>query len=201
MNIEPLTQTLPDFAKDIRLNFNALLNQYDHTGLTNQQLYGISLAVAYSLKQTALIAFIKQTFHDSKDATIEHAATIASTLMAMNNVYYRFTHLITDKDFSNMPTQLRMNSMQSHGIAPIDFELMSLAVSAINGCGLCMDSHTKQLVTHGVNKTSIQSTIRLASVLKGAEQALTIEASNNAFTEPGNENQENEVNLQKLVNN
>ncbi len=61
--------------------------------------------------------------------------------MAMNNVYYRFTHLAGNQEYRNMPAKLRMNVIGATGIDKIDFELFSLAVSAINGCGMCIDAH------------------------------------------------------------
>jgi alkyl hydroperoxide reductase subunit D len=65
-----------------------------------------------------------------------------------------------------MPARLRMNFIGSHGIAKTDFELMSLAVSAMNGCGMCIDSHERVLLEHGVKADAIQSAVRIAAVMK-----------------------------------
>jgi alkyl hydroperoxide reductase subunit D len=91
--------------------------------------------------------------------------------MAMNNIYYRFTHLVSDKDIAKLPAKLRMNVIGSPGIAKADFELMSLAVSAINGCGMCMDAHVHELAKVGVSKNGIQSTVRIAAVINAAAKA------------------------------
>ena len=101
-------------------------------------------------------------------------AKAAATIMAMNNVYYRFVHLVGDAEYGRLPANLRMQGLASHGIDKIDFELMSLAVSAINGCGMCMESHTKVLEKHGVSKVAIQSSIRIAAVVNATAQALVI---------------------------
>ncbi len=178
MTIEQLRESLPDFAKDIRLNLSTLFNHYTQSGLTVEQFYGVALAVAFSLHNHRLITAVKEEMGQDGHPALEHAAKIAATLMAMNNVYYRFIHLVGDKEFASMPAQLRMNGLQSHGVEKADFELFALAVSAINGCGLCMDSHVKQLIAHGLSKPAIQTSIRLAAVLKAVDQALTIEKIN-----------------------
>ena len=86
--------------------------------------------------------------------------------MAMNNVYYRFVHLVANPEYGTMPAKLRMNLIGSHGIAKEDFELFSIAVSAMNGCGMCIDSHEKVLKTHGVKAETIQAGARIGAVIK-----------------------------------
>jgi len=107
------------------------------SGLTESQCYGTALAVAYSVQQTDLITAIK----------IE---TGVSLFMAMNNVYFRFVHLAEDDEFSTMPANLWMIGLRSHGVDQADFELFALAVSAINGCGLCISLHLQQLLKQDV---------------------------------------------------
>jgi alkyl hydroperoxide reductase subunit D len=85
--------------------------------------------------------------------------------MAMNNVYYRFVHLASNKEYGQMPAKLRMNVIGSPGIDKADFELFSLAVSAQNGCGMCIDSHEKVLRQHGVNAETIQTAARVGAVM------------------------------------
>jgi alkyl hydroperoxide reductase subunit D len=103
------------------------------------------------------------------------AAKAAATIMGMNNIYYRFVHLVSDADYQKMPAGLRMNIIANSGIDKIDFELMSLAVSAINGCGMCIDAHVHEVVKGGVSKQGVQSTIKIASVLGATAQAMVIE--------------------------
>ena len=171
MNLEQLK--LPDFAKDIRLNLSNLFGNIAQTGLTNSQFYGVALAVAYSLKQPALIKAIKSE-SDALTPELEQAAKTAATLMAMTNLYYRFVHLAEDKELSPMPANLRMNGLRGHGISQSDFELFALAVSAVNGCGLCIASHLQQLIKEGISRAAIQASIRLAATLSAAAQALAI---------------------------
>lgn len=175
MTIEDLKNKLPDFAKDIRLNISTLFGNIEQSKLSENQFYGTALAIAYSLKQKELIASILEQGKDYLHTEIIEAAKIASTLMAMNNVYYRTVHLAENGDLKALPANLRMNAMLNPGIAKIDFELYSLAVSAINGCGMCIQAHIKQLEQHGIDKIAIQSTIRLAASLNALVQALVIE--------------------------
>ena len=97
---------------------------------------------------------------------VANGARGAAAVMAMNNVYYRFVHLVANPEYGKMPARLRMNLIGSHGIAKVEFELMSLAVSAMNGCGMCIDSHERVLLEHGVKPDAIQSAVRIAAVIK-----------------------------------
>ena len=69
---------------------------------------------------------------------MQTAARAAAAIMGMNNIYYRFLHLVEDAEYQTMPARLRMNVIGNPGIDKLDFELLSLAVSAVNGCGLCV---------------------------------------------------------------
>ncbi len=92
--------------------------------------------------------------------------------MAMNNVYYRFLHLASNKEYGTMPARLRMNVIAKPGVDKADFELWSLAVSAINGCGACIDAHEKVLQEAGVSSAAIQSAVRMAAIIQSVAVAL-----------------------------
>lgn len=174
MNIENLKNSLGEHAKDIKLNLSTVLTEEGASDLTQNQIYFVALASAYALKHAMLTESI---FNDVKELLSEkeiHAARSAATFMAMNNVYYRFLHLASDKSFATMPAKLRMNIIGNPGIDKKDFELGCLAISAINGCGMCMDAHTQELIKAGVSKQGIQSTIRIAAVLNAVATALVI---------------------------
>jgi alkyl hydroperoxide reductase subunit D len=133
----------------------------------------VFLASAYATKHTDLIKAAEVISASAGEKTVE-AAKIASTIMAMNNVYYRFVHLNEDEEMSKLPARLRMNGMMNPGVEKVDFELMSIAVSAINGCGMCMKSHREVLQKHGVPNESIQHAVRIAAVTAATAQGLTI---------------------------
>ena len=87
--------------------------------------------------------------------------------MGMNNVYYRFVHLTSNPAYGQLPAKLRMQGIAAPGVDKEDFELMALAVSAIHGCGMCLDSHEAVLAKAGVRTEAIQEAVRIAAVLHG----------------------------------
>lgn len=161
MSINQLKDQLPDYLRDIKLNLGNLLTPEGAPGLTFSQIAGIVLASSYATQKNELIEAVKQEFTPVLTAAEIQAAKTAASLMAMNNVYYRFIHLVSDKEYSQMPAKLRMNAIGNPGIPEVDFELYSLAVSAINGCGMCIESHAHQVNKAGVNKIGVQSTVRI----------------------------------------
>lgn len=174
MSLEALRDSLGEFAKDIRLNLGNVLTPEGAPDLSQNQIYGIALASAYATKNPTVVeAIFAEASATLSDAEI-HAAKASAIIMAMNNIYYRFTHQVSDKEYGKLPAKLRMNVIGSPGIAKLDFELYSLAVSAINGCGMCMDAHVHEVVKAEVSKLAVQSTIRIAAVINAAAQAVSI---------------------------
>lgn len=163
-----------DYAKDIKLNLGSVLKTDPESNLKQNQIFGIALASAYITKNQILVDHILALSEGNLSDEEINAAQASSSLMAMNNIYYRFVHLINDKEYASLPAKLRMNVMANPGIDKVDFELYSLAVSAINGCGLCIDSHSRQLLNVKVDKITIQHTIRIAAVVNAAAQAIFI---------------------------
>lgn len=174
MSIKELRNQLGDYAKDIKLNLGNVLSEEGAAGLSEKQIAGIALSSAYATKHKIVIEAISAQALEHLPPEEVEAAKAAATIMGMNNIYYRFTHLVSDSEYAKMPAKLRMNVIVKHGIDKADFELNSLAVSAINGCGACMDSHVNEVVKAGVSKEGVQSTIRIASVINATAQALII---------------------------
>lgn len=174
MSLEQIKNSLGDYAKDIKLNLASVLTEEGAGGLTQAQIYGIALASSYSAKNMQLAQAIIAEAADGLSLAEQSAAKAAATIMAMNNVYYRFAHLVSDKQYAQMPAKLRMNIIGNPGIAKIDFELYSLAVSSINGCGMCMDAHVHEAIKAGISPQGVQSTIRIAAVINALAQALFI---------------------------
>lgn len=174
MTIQDIRSQLKPYAKDIKLNLGSLLTEEGAEGLTENQIYGTALACAYATKNQKLIEAIAEDAYGILSEKEVNAVQSAATIMAMNNIYYRFIHLVSDDNYGKMPANLRMNGIINHGIEKVDFEIYSLAVSAINGCGMCMDSHVDAITKAGGSKQAIQSSIRIASVVNATAQALTI---------------------------
>ena len=138
---------------------------------TTQLKLGTSVLVAPP-RNPVLLAEIETQAATLLDAAHIHAARAAATIMGMNNVYYRFVHLIGNDEYTKLPARLRMNVIGNPGIDKTTFELYSLAVSAINGCGSCMAAHDRVVRTAGVSVEGVQSTIRIAAVIHGTAVAL-----------------------------
>lgn len=163
MSLKEFADTLPDYAKDLRLNVGSLLNEQT---LGNDRKYGLLLACAHGTGYRPLVAAAEAEVDGKLSAEAANAARAAAAVMAMNNVYYRFIHLASNPVYGTLPAKLRMNVIANPGIDKADFELFSLAVSAMNGCGMCIDSHERILIQHGVKPEIIQTAARIGAVLK-----------------------------------
>lgn len=174
MSIEQLKNALPDSAKDIKLNLSMILTQEGSPDLTQNQIAGIALTSAYAVKNVNIIDALFSEFGSLLSEEEIHAAKSSATIMAMNNIYYRFIHLVSDPSFANMPAKLRMNVIGNPGIDKINFELNCLAASAINGCGMCIEAHVRELTKAMVSKLAIQSCVRIAAVLNATAMGLDV---------------------------
>lgn len=163
MSLKQFAESLPDYARDLRLNISSLLN--DQT-LGDQRKYGLLLACAHATGYKPIAAAAEAEAEGRLTAEAANAARAAAAVMAMNNVYYRFVHLASNPEYAALPARLRMNVIGAPGIEKDDFELFSLAVSAMNGCGLCIDSHERVLQQHKVKAETIQTAVRIAAVVK-----------------------------------
>lgn len=180
MNFELIKNELPEYAKDIKLNLSSILSETGHTDLTQKQIDSVALASAYASRNEEVIAAALHQAPASLSTEEMNALKAAAIIMAMNNVYYRFTHSVSDTSYGSMPAKLRMNIIANPGIDKVIFELSSLAVSAINGCSMCMNSHAAQLEKAGVSKLAIQSAVRIASVIQASAMAREITSHNGA---------------------
>jgi len=175
--LETIRGALPDYARDLKLNLGMVLTPGGAPGLTEQQIWAVALASAIATRNTALARDIEAAAGDQLDAAHANAARAAAAIMGMNNIYYRFLHLVEDEEYKQIPARLRMNIIANPGIDKPTFELLSLAVSAINGCGLCISSHEKMLRQHEITREAIQSSVRIASVINAVAGVLEYEQS------------------------
>lgn len=168
--LDTIKQQLPDFAKDMRLNLSKVLDFTQLDGLTEQQITGAALAVAYQLNNKELIVTLTKLANDEK--TVE-AAKLATSLMAMTNIYYRFVHLSGQAELTQMPAGLRMQGITNPGVDRVTFEVLCLAVSALNGCGTCISSHSRQLQEHGFSTSALARIGRISAVVYAVHISLS----------------------------
>jgi lipoyl-dependent peroxiredoxin subunit D len=169
-SINRLRETIPDAGRDIRINLQSVLAP----GTLNlAQLWGTAVACAYAARNPSLVTAVLE---DARTAGVENGvledAKAAAILMAMNNVYYRFRHVIGNESYSQKPARLRMQRLVQVEGTKVDFELFCLAVSAINNCETCMRSHEKVVLDGGLTEDHVHDAVRIASIIHAAAVAL-----------------------------
>ena len=175
MSLDQLRETIPPYAKDLSLNLSSLAAE---TMLSDQQKWGAFVASAHAVGVGPVIRAVEA----SADAAglseeAKTAAKAAAAIMGMNNVYYRSLHLLKNQEYRTLPARLRMNVIANPGVDKTDFELWCTAVSAINGCGACLDSHEEELKKRGVPNTAVQAALRIASVVNAVSRVVAAEAA------------------------
>jgi len=174
MQLEQLLSLCPDYAKDLKLNLTSVLNQAE---LTPRQTWGTFVACAVAARnpevlETALTESAKHLTPESLNS-----AKAASAVMGMNNIFYRFRHLSSNEKYGTLPARLRMQMIRMHGGDPVDFELYCLAVSAINGCAACVDSHERVVREKGLTEENVLAAIRIASVVHALAAVMDAETA------------------------
>ncbi len=170
MSLDALREQIPAYAKDLSLNLSSLASE---TLLNDQQKWGCFLASAYAVGQGDVIKAIEGAAQLSDEA--KTAAKSAAAIMSMNNIYYRALHLMKNQEYATLPARLRMNVIGNPGVDKADFELWSLAVSAVNGCGMCLDAHEDVLKKHAVPAVNIQAALRIAAVVNAVSRVMMAE--------------------------
>lgn len=173
MALDDLKSALPDYAKDLKLNLGSVIGNSE---LPKQQLWGTVLACAIASRSGIVLRALEPEAKENLSDEAYAAAKSAAAIMAMNNVFYRTRHLLSDPEYGTMRAGLRMNVIGNPGVEKTDFELWSLAVSAINGCGQCLDSHEQVLRKAGVDRETIQEAFKIAAVVQAVGTTLDAEA-------------------------
>jgi alkyl hydroperoxide reductase subunit D len=173
MGLDVLKAELPEYAKDLKLNLGSVIG---NSKLDKQTLWGTVLACAIATRSAKVISELAPEAKENLSEEAFTAAKAAAAIMGMNNIYYRTMHLIGDPEYGNLRAGLRMNVMANPGVGKDDFELWSLAVSAINGCGRCLESHENVLRKDGVSRETIQEAAKIASIIHAVGVTLESEA-------------------------
>ena len=173
MTFAELRERLPDTAKDLRLNLDAIARIET---LTPSQLWGGVLASALATRHADVIraaaAEARSRLDPAAFAATYDAVRTAASLMAMNNVYYRFRHMIEKPAYSQRPARLRMQRIAQPATNKLDFELLCLAVSSINGCEACVKAHEQAVIDGGLTEEHVHDAVRIAAVVHAAAVGL-----------------------------
>ena len=171
MNITEIVSSFPEYAKDIKLNYSKILNEQV---LNKQQLYSIILISSFSTKLPFLKDAALEEVKEHLDETIMEDIYGAYSIMSMNAIYYRFTHLATEYNYSIMPANLRMQYLSKYKINKSDFEMLCLAVAVIIGCGKCINAHEVILRQNNITNLSIQTIARIASIINSIANIIRV---------------------------
>ncbi len=168
--IDALRETFGEPAKDMKLNLGAIASS-DY--LDDEQLWGVALASAYFLGERRLLdALVSDAKAGGASETLFEDAKAAATLMAMNTIYYRFRHLVGKEEYTKKAARLRMTWMARPKTSKATYELMSIAIAALEGCEACVKNHEASILAHGLNDDHVHDAVRIAAILKGATVAL-----------------------------
>jgi lipoyl-dependent peroxiredoxin subunit D len=186
--LESIRQAVPEAAKDLRLNLQSVLAPGP---LSPAQRWGVAVACAMAARSPALRDALIAEANKEVDSAVIDDALAAATLMAMNNVYYRFRHMIGKSVYSEKPARLRMTRLGKPSTNRVDFELVCLAVSAVNGCEACVRAHEQVVLGGGLTEEHVHDAVRIAATIHGV--AVALEASGftpAAVVHPGEETNE-----------
>jgi lipoyl-dependent peroxiredoxin subunit D len=172
-SIERLKDRVPDYAKDLRLNLGVIA---EATALSPQQAWGTALAAAITARNPEVIAALEDAAAPHLTPEALSAARGAAAIMGMNNVYYRFLHMMGDgSEYADMPARLRMMIIGKPGVDRLDFELWCLAASAITGCEMCVRAHERSVRDKQGTKEQVHEAVRIAAVVHAI--ALTLDGA------------------------
>jgi len=169
--LDDLRDAIPDAARDLKLNLQAVLAE---SSLSPAQRWGTAVAAALASRNRPLREAILGEARAQVDGAVVDDAIAAAALMGMNNVFYRFRHFVGRDVYKEKPARLRMNRLAKPAGSKADFELFSLAVSAINGCESCVKAHEHAVLEGGLTEDNVLDAVRIASVIHGAAVALDL---------------------------
>ena len=174
MSIENIKTAVPDYAKDLRINLVNVLTKEGSPGLTEKQIFGTALSIAFTVKNSFLADNLLSASENLLSEKDIQGIKTAVSLMGMNNIYYKAVSLTEDDNLLKRPAGLRMSLLVGHGIPQTDFEIYSLAVSSLSGCKVCVKSHSEKLKREGLSNSAIHSVIKISAVVQGLNQSLNL---------------------------
>lgn len=165
--VQHIKDTLPDYAKDTRLNIDAVINRSTLDPLIAE---GCALAAVFATGNTKLWQWISSSIADEKE---RNAAITAASLMAMNNVWYPYVEMVNDPQLEGLPAQLRMNAIATHGgTSKVNFEAYSLSASIVGKCHFCVKAHYETLRKEGLTVEQLRDIGRIAAVMTAASKVM-----------------------------
>jgi alkyl hydroperoxide reductase subunit D len=165
-----LRERLPEYARDTKLNLQSVLQS---SSLTPAQQWGVAVACAAAARNPELLAAIRSEALAATNEAVIDDALAAASLMAMNNIYYRFRHMVGKPSYAERPARLRMQRIPKPASNRVDFELFCLAVSATNGCETCVRAHEATVTAGGLSEEQVNDAVRIAATVNAAAVTLS----------------------------
>lgn len=165
-NVQALLNTEARYIKDLKINTGNVLNNNQHLNVKEAALLALAVAVneRFDLLKDAFTRRALQA--GASEAAIAEIIACAS-LMNTNNIFYRFRHFMQKDSYNNQPAGIKMSIMMNPVGGKEFFELVSLALSAVNGCEMCVRSHEESVLKHGSSEPRVFEAVKLAAVIKG----------------------------------
>lgn len=168
--LQALKDRLPDYAKDIRLNLDAVVSR---SSLEPADALGAALAAAFAARSQPLVEAFGAAALAAGHEAERSAALTAAALMGMNNAWYPFVEMADDEGLKALRPELRMNAYASHGgVSKAKFESYALAASIVGKCHFCVKSHYDLLKAEGWTAQQLRDVGRIAAVVNAASQVL-----------------------------
>jgi alkyl hydroperoxide reductase subunit D len=165
--VDQLKEGLPDYAKDTRLNIDAVVKR---STLAPEEAEAVALAAVFATGNTKLWTWVQSQIQNQQEA---EAAITAASLMAMNNVWYPYVEMAEDANLAGLPAQLRMNAIATHGgTTKARFEAYSLAASIVGKCHFCVKAHYDTLKAEGYTVEHLRDIGRIAAVMTAVSRVM-----------------------------
>ena len=158
------------YLRDLKLNFTSTLTS-EHLSAKECALLG--LATSINNNNGPLTQYFTR-YAEEQGATAAEIAEAAgcASLLASNNIFYRFRHFTKKEKYGQIPARIRMQIMMKPATGKEFFELMSLAISAVNGCEMCVNAHEDSLIKLGTTEERIFDAVRIASLVTSAGKVI-----------------------------
>ncbi|MCL2309408.1 MAG: carboxymuconolactone decarboxylase family protein [Proteobacteria bacterium] len=167
-----LKERIPDYAKDIRLNLDSVL---ERSPLPRDEALGCALAAAFSAKSRELVTMLRGAMPEAE----AHGALTAASLMGMNNVWYSYIDMADDEGIKKQQPGLRMNAYATHGgVTQRQFEMWALSASLVGKCRYCVSSHVIALKKTGASDAELKEVGRIAAAVNAVALVLNAEHPN-----------------------
>lgn len=168
--LERLTKGESKYIKDLRLNFKKILKEKE---LNAKEIALLGVALAANAENKVLGDYFEKAAQEVEASEAEIAEAVAcASLLANNNVFYRFRHFMGKEKYETIPAGIRMNIMMKPVTGKTFFELASLAVSAVNGCERCVVSHENSLLKMGESEEKVFEAVRFASIFTSVTKVI-----------------------------